>query len=77
MDRPIGDHGPAERGPPNRRGQNGRRGRPVVLIGVAGLQWSGITPTGTPTLWEPARRSGMGLLSVRTVGPSTCPQTGG
>lgn len=54
----------------------GAVGGRVVLIGVAGLRWNAITRTGTPNLWELARRGGMGLLSVRTVGSSTCPADG-
>ncbi|GIH94352.1 hypothetical protein ACFFMN_05555 [Planobispora siamensis] len=45
----------------------------VVLIGVPGLQWSDLSPEGTPNLWQLAGQSAVGSLSVRTVGRVTCP----
>ncbi|MBB2915012.1 hypothetical protein FHS43_006327 [Streptosporangium becharense] len=54
----------------------GRADGRVVLIGVPGLQWSDITPTGTPNLWQLARDSAVGSLSVRAVGRVTCPYDG-
>jgi hypothetical protein len=45
----------------------------VVLIGVPGLQWSDLSPEGTPNLWQLAGQSATGSLSVRTVGRVTCP----
>ncbi|MEU8206399.1 hypothetical protein [Streptosporangium sp. NPDC049046] len=48
----------------------------VVLIGIPGLRWSDLSPTGTPNLWQLAGRSAVGSLSVRTVGRVTCPYDG-
>jgi hypothetical protein len=45
----------------------------VVLIGVPGLQWSDLSPEGTPNLWRLTGQSAAGSLSVRTVGRVTCP----
>ncbi|MEV0405392.1 hypothetical protein [Actinoallomurus sp. NPDC050550] len=50
--------------------------RHAVLIGVPGLQWSDVSPTATPHLWQLARGGATGLLSVRTVGRLTCPNDG-
>ncbi|MFI6599721.1 hypothetical protein ACIBHX_26025 [Nonomuraea sp. NPDC050536] len=48
----------------------------VALIGVPGLHWNDITQADTPNLWELARSSAIGSLSVRTVGGVTCPYDG-
>ncbi|MGW0810079.1 hypothetical protein [Nonomuraea sp. NPDC002799] len=48
----------------------------VALIGVSGLHWNDLTPTGTPNLWELAGSSAIGSLSIRTVGGVTCPYDG-
>ncbi|GAA2852607.1 hypothetical protein GCM10010517_10310 [Streptosporangium fragile] len=48
----------------------------VVLIGVPGLRWSDLSPTGTPNLWQLAGGSAVGSLSVRAVGRVTCPYDG-
>ncbi|MFF3443953.1 hypothetical protein [Streptosporangium sp. NPDC002721] len=48
----------------------------VMLIGVPGLRWSDLSPTGTPNLWQLAGRSAVGSLSVRAVGRVTCPYDG-
>ncbi|WP_345386364.1 hypothetical protein [Nonomuraea salmonea] len=48
----------------------------VALIGVPGLHWNDLTPDDTPNLWELARTSAVGSLSVRTVGSVTCPYDG-
>ncbi|MFL6052806.1 MAG: hypothetical protein ACJ72W_07815 [Actinoallomurus sp.] len=50
--------------------------RHAVLIGVPGLQWTDVSAAATPYLWRLAQRSAAGLLSVRTVGPLTCPGDG-
>ncbi|GAA4612185.1 hypothetical protein GCM10023195_52050 [Actinoallomurus liliacearum] len=50
--------------------------RHVVLVGVPGLRWSDVGPATTPHLWGLARRSAIGLLSIRTVGTLTCPGDG-
>ncbi|MER6949886.1 hypothetical protein ABT294_38310 [Nonomuraea sp. NPDC000554] len=51
-------------------------GTRVALIGVPGLHWNDITQADTPNLWELARSSAIGSLSVRTVGSLTCPYDG-
>jgi len=48
----------------------------VVLIGIPGLRWSDLSPTGTPNLWQLAEQSSVGSLSVRAVGRVTCPYDG-
>ncbi|WP_440086413.1 hypothetical protein [Streptosporangium sp. LJ11] len=48
----------------------------VMLIGVPGLRWSDLSPTGTPNLWQLAGLSAVGSLSVRAVGRVTCPYDG-
>ncbi|TDQ53162.1 hypothetical protein [Actinorugispora endophytica] len=49
---------------------------PVVLVGVPGLRWSEIGPEATPNLWELARDSAIGDMSIRTVTSRTCPVDG-
>src|SRR3954452_16575605 len=51
------------------------RGR-VVLIGVPGLQWGDIHDTATPNLARLASQGSSAALSVKTVGPHTCPIDG-
>jgi len=48
----------------------------VVLIGVPGLQWGDIHDTATPNLARLAGRGSSAALSVKTVGPHTCPIDG-
>ncbi|HEX4811913.1 MAG TPA: hypothetical protein VFV66_04080 [Nonomuraea sp.] len=48
----------------------------VALIGVSGLHWNDLTQADTPHLWQLARASAIGSLSVRTVGNVTCPYDG-
>ncbi|UBU09928.1 hypothetical protein [Nonomuraea gerenzanensis] len=65
--------GPAwSAGPAGAQAQGGR----VALIGVPGLHWNDLTPSGTPHLWALAGSSAIGSLSVRTVGNVTCPYDG-
>ncbi|TDE59321.1 hypothetical protein E1295_03595 [Nonomuraea mesophila] len=45
----------------------------VALIGVSGLHWNDLTQADTPNLWELARASAIGSMSIRTVGTVTCP----
>nr|WP_246497259.1 hypothetical protein [Sphaerisporangium rubeum] len=54
----------------------GSAAAPVVLIGVPGLHWGDVSPTGTPNLWRLAGGGATGSLSVRTVGRVTCPYDG-
>jgi hypothetical protein len=48
----------------------------VVVIGVPGLQWSDIHDTDTPNLSRLAGQGSAAALSVKTVGPHTCPIDG-
>ncbi len=48
----------------------------VVLIGVPGLQWGDIHDTGTPNLARLAGQGSSAALSIKTVGPHTCPIDG-
>jgi hypothetical protein len=48
----------------------------VVLIGVPGLQWGDIHDTATPNLARLAGHGSSAALSVKTVGPHTCPIDG-
>src|SRR5262249_21832343 len=48
----------------------------VVLIGVPSLLWSDIHGTRTPNLARLTRQGAAGALSVKTVGPHTCPVDG-
>jgi hypothetical protein len=48
----------------------------VVLIGVPGLQWGDIHDTATPNLARLAKQGSSAALSVKTVGPYTCPIDG-
>ncbi|MET9340588.1 MULTISPECIES: hypothetical protein [unclassified Nonomuraea] len=51
-------------------------GERVALIGVSGLHWNDLSQADTPNLWELARGSAIGSMSVRTVGNITCPYDG-
>src|SRR3569833_3554955 len=48
----------------------------VVLIGVPGLQWGDIHDTAPPNLARLAGQGSAAALSVKTVGPHTCPIDG-
>ncbi|RBQ14580.1 hypothetical protein DP939_39785 [Spongiactinospora rosea] len=48
----------------------------VALLGVPGLRWSDLSERETPNLWRVAGESALGSLSIRTVGPVTCPYDG-
>lgn len=52
-----------------------RPGR-VAFIGVPALMWRDITPASTPNLWRLAEHGSTGSLSVKAVGPRTCPTDG-
>ena len=45
----------------------------MVLVGVAGLQWSDVDADRTPTLWQLVGRGSVGSMAVRTLTP-TCPR---
>ena len=44
----------------------------VLVVGVPGLAWRDIDPTGTPELWGLAENSAIGALSVRAARSTTC-----
>lgn len=48
----------------------------VVVIGIDGLQWSDVTQTGMPTLFNLARRASIASLVTRAVINDTCPADG-
>ncbi|MFI7445074.1 hypothetical protein [Nonomuraea indica] len=48
----------------------------VALIGVPGLHWDDLGPDTTPHLWRLAGQSGLGSVSVKTVGTVACPFDG-
>lgn len=48
----------------------------VVVVGVAGLQWSDVTIDDTPTLAALTRSGSAGTLSVRSAAQVTCPAEG-
>lgn len=49
---------------------------PLVLAGVAGLEWSDLDPQQTPNLWGLVEQSHLGSVSVRTTRSFTCPGEG-
>lgn len=44
----------------------------VLVVGVPGLTWSDVDPTGTPELWALAEEASIGALSVRAARGTTC-----
>ncbi|WP_425955753.1 hypothetical protein [Xylanimonas sp. McL0601] len=46
---------------------------PVVLVAVAGLQWSDVDADRTPHLWRLVSQGSVGSMAVRTLTP-TCPR---
>jgi hypothetical protein len=44
----------------------------VLVVGVPGLTWSDVDPSGTPELWAMAGDSAIGALSVRAARSTTC-----
>ena len=44
----------------------------VLVVGVPGLTWKDVDPTGTPELWAMAGKSAIGSLSVRAARSTTC-----
>ncbi|WP_090931340.1 hypothetical protein [Nonomuraea jiangxiensis] len=48
----------------------------VAFIGVPGLLWSDVNAQDTPRLWRLAGESGLGSVSVKTVGTLACPYDG-
>ncbi|MCB7135048.1 hypothetical protein [Cellulosimicrobium marinum] len=53
--------------------QEARDPEPVVVVGVAGLYWSDVSPSSTPTLWSMIRR---GSVASMSVGRTTCTTDG-
>jgi hypothetical protein len=50
--------------------------RPLVVIGISGVQWSQVTPKATPALWSLLADGSTGTVTVRSVYSSTCPVDG-
>jgi hypothetical protein len=44
----------------------------VLVVGVPGLTWKDVDPTGTPELWAMAEHSAIGSVSVRAARSTTC-----
>ncbi|MCL2467254.1 MAG: hypothetical protein FWF21_08320 [Micrococcales bacterium] len=62
--------------PPNTDPVPERAQRPLVLLGTAGLRWSDVSQTNTPTLAALSQTWGVANMAVRTVRPTTCPADG-
>ena len=48
----------------------------AVTVGIPGLRWDDVDPTGTPTLWRLAELGAVGSLSVESAAATTCPTDG-
>lgn len=46
---------------------------PVVVVGVAGLRWTDVSRSTTPTLWHMIGGGSVASINVRTAAPATCP----
>ncbi|MDF5752015.1 hypothetical protein [Spongiactinospora sp. TRM90649] len=66
----------ASGGPVPSLAEHGAQGPVVALIGVPGLRWEDLSARETPNLWRLAGQSALGTMSIRTVGPVTCPYDG-
>lgn len=44
----------------------------VVIVGIPGLEWDDVTPSGTPGLWSAADAGSIGALTVRGARSITC-----
>lgn len=49
---------------------------PLVVIGIAGVQWNQVTPSATPNLWSLLEHGSTATVTVRSVYPTTCPVDG-
>lgn len=49
---------------------------PVIFLGVPGLRWADVSKESMPTLYGLINEAAVASLSVRTVGPLTCPADG-
>jgi hypothetical protein len=50
--------------------------RHVVIVGISGLRWNLVTPTGTPELWRLAAGGSVGSLVDYAQRPAACPADG-
>ena len=50
--------------------------RPLVVIGVGGVQWSQVTPRATPAMWSLLVQGSTATVTVRSVYAATCPVDG-
>ncbi len=48
----------------------------MVLIGVPGLRWAGVSAAATPALWRLAHQGSVGSLSVTGIHTLSCPADG-
>jgi len=48
-------------------------GRPVIVVGIAGLRWTDISASTTPAIWRLASAGAAGTLAATTINPVTCP----
>ena len=51
-------------------------GESLVVVGLGGLSWDDVNATDTPVLWGLLRDGSAASVSVRAVGPATCPTDG-
>jgi hypothetical protein len=54
----------------------GPEARHVVVVGISGLRWNQVTPTGTPELWRLAGGGSVGSLVDYAQQPLSCPADG-
>ena len=54
----------------------GPEARHVVIVGISGLHWNEVTPTGTPELWRLAGGGSVGSLVDYAQQPLSCPADG-
>lgn len=49
---------------------------PVLVVGIAGLRWTDVTPERTPNLFKLAGNAALGTVTVRAVHERACPLDG-
>lgn len=53
-----------------------RPGESLVIVGAGGLSWHDVSAAGTPLLWGLLRDGAAATVSVKAMGPITCPTDG-
>ncbi|MDN5798373.1 MAG: hypothetical protein L0H79_21860, partial [Intrasporangium sp.] len=53
-----------------------RSGQSLVVLGVGGVAWRGVTASTTPTLWGMLRDGSAASVSTKAMHPTTCPTDG-